>query len=187
MPRRGLDEASVIAAGAAIADAEGLSAVTVARVASDLGIRGPSVYAHVAGRDGLLRGIALLGVSELVVCMRDAAVGRSGEDAVRAVAGAYRAYARSHPGRYEAAQRAPADEEVADAAADALALLSGVLAPWGLAGDDVVHAVRALRSGLHGFVDLDRMGGFALDSSVDESFERLVTALLTGLDSFRRA
>ena len=185
MPRRGLDETSVIAAAAAIADADGLSAVTVARVAGDLGIRAPSVYAHVAGRDGLLRGIALLGVAQLTERLRDAAVGRSGEEAVRAVAAAYRDFAREHPGRYEATQRAGADPATAEAATEGVGILAGVLAAWRLSGDDAIHAIRALRSALHGFVELGRVGGFAIDLPLDESFARLVTGLVSGLDSFR--
>ena len=186
MPRRGLDQASVVAAAAAIADSDGLSAVTVARVAGDLGIRAPSIYAHVAGRDGLLRGIALLGVREFTECLRDAAVGRSGEQAVRAVAVAYRDYAHRHPGRYEAIQRAPADPEAAEAAADAVGVLAGILVAWRLTEDDAVHAVRTLRSALHGFVELERIGGFAIELPLDASFERLVTGLSSALDSFRR-
>ena len=57
MPRRGLDRARVVAAAGDIADAEGLEAVTLARVAQQLGVRSPSLYNHVAGRDGLLRAL----------------------------------------------------------------------------------------------------------------------------------
>jgi len=47
-----------------------------------------------------------------------AAVGRSGGDAIQAMSKAYRQWALQHPGRYEAAQWAPApgDEDLADQA-----------------------------------------------------------------------
>ena len=110
MPRQGLDRARVVAAAAALADAEGLDAVTLARVAADLGVRPPSLYVHVAGLGALRREIALLGLRELAAAMRAAAVGRSRADALAEVARAYRAYAHAHPGRYAATVRAPDTE-----------------------------------------------------------------------------
>jgi len=184
MARRGLDATSVVAVAARIADAEGLAAVTVARVAAEAGVRGPSVYNHVAGRDGLVRGIALDAVRELAARLRAAAVGRGGRDGLRAAAAAYRAFAREHPGRYDAMQRAPAagDAELAAAAGEAVGVLQGILRAWRLEGDEAVHAVRALRSALHGFADLERIGGFGLPAGVDASFDRLVDVLAAGLD-----
>jgi len=185
MPRRGLDAAGVLAAAAQVADAEGLGAVTVARVAAEVDVRGPSIYNHVAGRDGLLRGIALGALGELTARLRAAAVGRSGADALAAAAHAYRSYAREHPGRYDAVQRAPApgDAELAAAAGEAVDVLAGVLRGWELQGDEAIHAVRGLRSALHGFVDLERIGGFGLPASLDESYDRLVNTLVAGLDA----
>ena len=48
MARAGLDGDAVVAAAAVLADAEGLEAVTLARLAADAGVRPPSLYAHVA-------------------------------------------------------------------------------------------------------------------------------------------
>jgi AcrR family transcriptional regulator len=184
VPRQGLDRARVVGAAAALADAEGLEAVTLARVAAGVGVRPPSLYVHVAGLGALRREIALLGLRELAGAMRGAAVGRSRDDALVAVARAYRAYALAHPGRYAATVRAPdaADTELAAAAGEAVEVLAAVLRGWGLKGTDGIHAVRGIRAALHGFVEVERAGGFALATSVDESFERLVATLAAGLD-----
>ncbi len=187
MARRGLDAAAVVAAAARVADAEGLAAVTVARVAAEVGVRGPSIYNHVAGRDGLLRGIAVDGVRQLTERLRTAAVGRSGPQALHAAAAAYRAYAREHPGRYDAMQRAAAqdDPELEAVAGEAVEVLTGILRGWGIEGDEAVIAVRALRSALHGFVDLERIGGFGLPVSLDASFAELVETLVAGFGARR--
>lgn len=183
MPRQGLTAERVLDSAAALADAEGLDAVTVARVAEALGVRAPSLYNHVAGRDGLARGVALRGVRELGDVLRAAATGRAGEDALLAVAHAYRTYAHTRPGRYAATLRAPAagDDEHAAAARATVAVLLAVLRGWGLEGDAAVHAVRGLRSALHGFVALEAAGGFALDVDPDRSFTLLVRTLAAGL------
>lgn len=105
MGRRGLDGEQVTDAAVAIADADGIEAVTIARVAADLGVRAPSLYNHIEGRAELIAAIARRGYVEATAALRSAAVGRSGPDAVRAIAIAYRAYALSASGRYAATQR----------------------------------------------------------------------------------
>jgi AcrR family transcriptional regulator len=183
VPRRGLDRAQVVEAAAAIADAEGLEAVTLARVAEALGVRSPSLYNHVAGRDGLLRGIATQSTRELGAALRRAATGRAGVDAIVAVAEAQRGYALAHPGRYATTVAAPAegDAEHEQAAAEAVDVLTAVLAGSDMEGDELIHAVRALRSAVHGFAALEAAGGFGLAVDRDASFRRLVEALAGGL------
>jgi hypothetical protein len=111
--------------------------------------------------------------------MQEAAAGRARGDALRAVAAAYRAYARAHPGSYAAAQRAA--DLSGDAGARAVRVFTAVLAGYGLAGDDAIHATRAVRAALHGFAALEAGGGFGMAQSVDETFERLVSLLDDGL------
>jgi AcrR family transcriptional regulator len=189
MPRMGLDPARVVDAAAAIADADGLEAVTLARVAGELGVRAPSLYNHVDGRSDLLRAIAVLGVRELTAALREAAVGRSSADALTAAARAYRAYARAHPGRHAATVAAPTagDEEHRAAAAEAVDVLLAVMRGWDLEGDDAIHAVRAFRSAVHGFVAIEASGGFGMAVDVDASFDRLVATLAGGLGEPRPA
>jgi AcrR family transcriptional regulator len=181
--RRGLDPDQVIDAAIAIADEDGLDAVTLARVAAALGVRSPSLYNHVDGRDGLVRGIATRATTELATALRRAATGRAGADAIAAVAQAQRDYALAHPGRYAATVAAPApgDNAHQEAAADAVDVITSVLAGSGLEGDDVIHAARALRSAVHGFAALEASGGFGLDVDRDVSFQRLVDALTRGV------
>jgi AcrR family transcriptional regulator len=189
MPRAGLSTASVVAAAAEIADADGLDALTLARLAATVGVRTPSLYNHVGSLDDVRRRVALVAVRELAETMRDAAVGRAGEDALIAVAAAYRDYARRHPGRYDATQRAPAagDDELTVAAGVAVEVLLAILRGYGLEGDDAIHAARGVRSALHGFVALEAGGGFGLPVDLDESFARMVATLARGLRGSGRA
>jgi AcrR family transcriptional regulator len=183
MARAGLSPDAVVAAAAALADREGLEAVTLARLAADAGVRAPSLYAHVNGLDDVRRRLAIRGARELAAALREAATGRAGADALRAIAAAHRAYAREHPGTYLAAQRAPApgDGEAHAVAGEAVEVLRAVLAGYGLEGDDAIHAARAVRSALHGFAALEGGGGFGIKLDVDESFARLVDVLDSGL------
>ena len=183
MPRAGLSTAAVVAAAAEIADAEGLDRLTLARVAAAAGVRTPSLYNHVESLDDVRRRVALLALRDLADALRDAAVGRAGDDALAAMADAYRAYARRHPGRYAATQRAPAegDEEMRAAAKGAVDVVLAILRGYGLEGDDAIHAARGVRSALHGFVALEAGGGFGIPVDLDESYARMVRVLARGL------
>jgi AcrR family transcriptional regulator len=183
MARAGLNADVVIDAAATLADREGLEAVTLARLAADAGVRPPSLYAHVDGLDDVRRRLAARGARELATALREAATGRSGSDALRAIAAAHREHARRHPGTYLAAQRAPApdDAEAKAAAGEAVAVLLAVLAGYGLEGDDAIHATRAVRAALHGFAMLEAGDGFGIKLDLDESFARLVDLLDQGL------
>ena len=189
MPRAGLDAEAVVAAAASLADAEGLPALTLARLAERLGVRSPSLYAHVGGLDDLRTRLAIRGARQLTAALQAAAAGRARTDALEAVAAAYRAYAHAHPGAYAAIQRAPAAgseprSEHAVAATELVEVLMAVLRGYGLLDDDAIHAVRMLRAALHGFVLLEREGGFAIPIDIDESYRRLVQTLDHGLGLF---
>jgi len=54
-PRRGLSVEDIVAAAIRVADAEGLDAVSMARVASELGFTTMSLYRYVASKDELLQ------------------------------------------------------------------------------------------------------------------------------------
>jgi AcrR family transcriptional regulator len=181
MPRAGLDSEAVVTAAAKLADDDGLERLTLARLAAVLGIRTPSLYAHVAGLGDLRARLAARGARELAATLQVAAAGRSGGDALRAVAVAYRGHAHAHPGTY-AAMQVPSDRPDHQAAGrEVVAVIVAVLRGYGLEGEDAIHAVRAVRSALHGFVALEREGGFQLPIALSESYDRLIALLDSGL------
>lgn len=183
--RAGVDLDDVRAAAVAIADGQGYDALTLAAVARDVGIRAPSLYAHVDGLAGLRRLVAVEGAHRLAGALADAADGASGEDALRVFAAAYRTFAHRHPGLYDAVQAdapAPADDPgLAAALLEPVHLVAAALDDLGLPPDRHVHLVRGVRAALHGFVDLERRGGFGLPEGVDASFGALVDLLVAGL------
>ena len=184
MPRQGLNKARVVEAAAALVDEAGTSdGLTLTELARAVGTRVPSLYNHVAGLDGLRRDLALWGITALHAALQQAAVGQSGRAALRAMARAYRDFARTHPGVYPLTLRAadPNDTEMQQAQQNLIELLSTVLTAANLSGDEALHAIRGLRSAMHGFVSLETAGGFALPLDLDESYARLIDAYLNSL------
>ena len=63
--RKPLSRERVLSAAAELADTEGLPAVTMRRLASDLGVEAMSLYHHLPGKEGLLDGLVEAVVSEI--------------------------------------------------------------------------------------------------------------------------
>jgi hypothetical protein len=82
-------------------------------------------------------------------------------------------------------QAASDREENQAAGAAVLGVILAALSGYELDGDATIHAVRAIRSALHGFVVLESEGGFGIPLSVDDSYVTLVEMIDTGLS--RRA
>jgi AcrR family transcriptional regulator len=184
MPARpGLNRGKIVRAAAELLDAASGGEVTLAQVAARLGVRTPSLYNHIAGQEELRRGLALLGMRELGERIGRAAIGKSSDEAILAIAHAYRAFARERPGLYLATLRAPEpdDLELLAATGEILDVLRLILEPYGLSDEDEVHVMRALRSLAHGFVSLELAGGFGIPVNLDESFQRLLDQFLAGL------
>ena len=188
MPRAGLDKETVVEAAAALLNTEGAEALTLNRLAQELGVKTPSLYNHVEGLPGLYRELALLNARTLGERFTQAAIGQSGPAALIAVAQAYRAYIKESPGVYLASLRSsgtqqPVDAELSAAEEQSLRVTVAVVASFGLTGEDALHAVRGLRSLVHGFATLEIAGGFGLPLSLEESFDRLLQMFVRALQT----
>ena len=180
MPRAGLDRAIVIAAAAEVADERGFGQLTMSLVAERLGVRTPSLYKHVDSLAELHHGLAALAMTELGDALRGATQGYAGRDALAAAARAMRSYLTSHPGRY-AATVGVTDPELDAAGARVLESFAAVLRGYRIDPAKQTHALRTLRSTLHGFATLQAAHGFQWDADTDESFEWLIDFLDRGL------
>jgi AcrR family transcriptional regulator len=192
----------VVAEAARLADEVGFEGVTLAALAARFGVAVPSLYKHIAGIDDVRRRLAIRSLREFGQALDEAvasrpsrgSAGRGGEaggdprSVLRRMADAYRAYARTHPGRYASTVRAadPEDAEHLAATNAILATALGVLEQYHLTGDDAIDAARALRSALHGFTALDAAGGFGLPRDVERSYDKLVDGLHVALSAWGR-
>lgn len=180
----GLTLEQVIDVAASIADRDGLEAASLRAVADELGIKTPSLYNHVAGLAGLRRELALHAARRLAEVF--AAESHAADPAVviRSTAHRYRAFGKQHPGLYQSLLPAPKpgeDDELYSALAAPVTTLAKVLVAAGVEERHVIHLIRALRSMVHGFVDLEMNHGFGMPEDINESFERSVDVIVAGL------
>ncbi|MEJ1197329.1 MULTISPECIES: TetR-like C-terminal domain-containing protein [unclassified Streptomyces] len=188
MPRAGLTTDRVVAAAADLADATGFESVTVSALARHFGVKDASLYTHVRNLQDLRVRVALLAGGELIDEIAAAVAGRAGKEALAAFAGAYRAYALRHPGRYAATQIRVDQSLVADSPAlrRTAEITYGMLRAYGLAEPDLTDAVRLLRSTFHGYCALEAAGGFGAPRDVQASWDKAVDALHVALANWPR-
>jgi len=181
--RAGLDQASVVEAAVKLIDEEGIEQLSLGRLAERLGVRTPSLYNHVAGLPGLKHDLTLYCLHDLLDLILRSTVGKSRAEAIFALANAYRAYAREAPGRYALTVQAPdpGDQEVQALAQQLVDVVRAVLAPYRLSEEVAIHAIRGLRSIVHGFISLEVAGGFAMPVDLDASFHWLINLFIAGL------
>ncbi|NHM31598.1 TetR/AcrR family transcriptional regulator [Neobacillus terrae] len=183
-PKHSLDLTTILKEAANIADEYSYLEVTLATLAKKLGIRPPSLYNHFNGLADLREKLAVYGIERLYEELEEHTIGDPGENRILNVSKAYISFARKHPGLYEATLSAPNPEndEVQRAGSKIVELAVSMLQIYGLEGDTSLHAVRGLRSILHGFSMLEQKGGFGLALNTDKSLELIISSFLGGLE-----
>lgn len=148
-PRAGqepLARERILSAALRIVDREGMGALSMRRLAADLGVNPMSIYHHLPGKDAVVSGLVALVFSRMQMLPSE---GLSWQGRVRAYAHAHRGVVRSHPNL--------ALQIVSDAAAVSEAVLLGAeplygaLEDAGLSPAKIVLAADSLVDFVHGF------------------------------------
>ena len=176
----------LVLAAADLADREGWLGLNLSRVAKDVDRHVTSLYSHVDGLEGLRREVILLALEELGQTLWQAALGRSGADAMMSLARAYRTYALDHPGRHEAlatCRPRPEDIEMLTRSRHMAEPVFATLRSLGLDEHQVIHAHRIFFGTLRGFTLTETSGMFRNTESVDETFQQLMLLFVDALSS----
>jgi AcrR family transcriptional regulator len=179
-----LSRDSIVNAALTFLDREGWDALTINALATQLGTKGPSLYNHVQSLEDLRRTVRMRVVGDIIEMLNTVGQGRTRDDAVMAMASAYRSYAHHHPGRYSAFTRMPLggdDPEFTDATRAAAAPVISVLASYGLDGEEAFHAALEFWSAMHGFVLLEMTGAMS-GIDTDGVFTDMVMRLAVGME-----
>lgn len=183
--RQRLNRTAVIEMAAHIADTEGLDAVTLSRIASDAGVKQPALYRHVTGIEELWTLLSLRAREQLVHSLTTATTGTTRQDAVTAVARAWRTFVQQHPGLYTATDRVPSvgDADIEHSLAAVVTALTAALDGYNLTPAQRAHSARTLRSALHGFCVLEKDNGHPEPYALDNSLLQLVELFCRGVET----
>jgi AcrR family transcriptional regulator len=171
----------------------GPAALSVNAIAKELGVSGPALYRYFANRDELLAELVVDAYHDFAAALAaatDRGLGLDPARRLRALAGAWRAFARAQPHRYQLLFAPPLpgydahSEPLVAASRRVMAVGLDVYGgdPGGSAADadpEVLARVVAGWYRLHGFVGLELGGNFdSMGVDADAVFRREVDALV---------
>ncbi|MFI0742893.1 TetR/AcrR family transcriptional regulator [Streptomyces sp. NPDC021100] len=180
MPRAALSPDAVVDLALAIVDEGSPAALTLSAVASRAGVATPSLYKHVRNLAELRDLMSARILDDLTDEVGRAVLGRSADDAIRALMLAWRDWALRHPHRYAVLVQRP-EPRTAEAGERLLGIVFAALRAYGMAESAAVHATRCLRAALHGFAVLEAEAAFGLPERLEESFDLLIHMVISGL------
>jgi AcrR family transcriptional regulator len=174
--------AELVAAGRRILEERGLDGLTMRGVAGAVGVRAPSLYKRVRGREDLIR-LILEDVADELTAVLDAAAGTGHAPTdLRAMVEAYRRFARAHPTAHGLMFTPGA---AAGATARAQRSSATLLRVTGeLAGPDhALPAARMVVAWAHGFVTMELAGAFRLGGDIETAWDYGIGRLVDALSS----
>jgi AcrR family transcriptional regulator len=150
----------ILDAAERLLEAEGPGALSMRRIATELGMQAPSLYKHLPGKDAIVAGLqarALAGMAD--------ALGGAGDD-VRRLGSAYRRWALANPQLYLLTTRGTLHrDQLPEGLEDAAA------APVVTAAAGDIATARALWGLVHGLADLELTGRFPPGADVDAAWQ----------------
>jgi AcrR family transcriptional regulator len=180
--RKRLDQEQVFEAAEALVDRDGWRELTMTKLANELGVKVPSLYNHVPSLEALRGELQNRTLSQLGEALNRKAMGRAGEEAMRALAQTYRRFANEHPARYDLATQSHVDpDEFAVAAADAGGALAAVVRSYGIEDASIELQLSAFAA-LHGVLVLEHAHFFPDVIDTESVFNRVLEVVLTLLD-----
>jgi AcrR family transcriptional regulator len=178
--RTSLEE--IVKAGRRIIETDGIEGLTMQSIAARVGVRAPSLYKRIRSRNDLLRVVANDAAAELTRDLEAATTGTDPKSDLRALARAFRRFARDNPGAYTLIFAPLPDDARADPEWSVKASAPVINATERLAGtDDALDAARTVVAWANGFIAMELTGAFRLGGDVDRAFDYGIEHVATAI------
>ncbi len=166
-----------------ICNEEGYEQLALSNISVRLGIKTPSLYNHIQGLSDLKQKMAYYGLKMLYDTIIHSIIGCVGDEAIYLASKGYIEFVRKNPGLYSSISKAPDPYDLEfDALSNQLVqIFIKLLGVYNLTDEDSIHAVRGLRSMLHGFAAIQMDLGFKIDYSQEDSLDFIINTYLEGL------
>jgi AcrR family transcriptional regulator len=163
----------IVEAAREILEIDGIAGLTMQAVAERVGVRAPSLYKRVSGREGLVQLVSEATIADLGARLRVRPA------TIAELAGIFRAFAHERPAGYQLILTSgprPSPEALAEAIEPVLRATAELAGP-----EHALDAARTMTAWANGFISMELSGSFNLGGDVDAAWEygleRLVAAL----------
>ena len=174
----------IVKAGRDIVETDGIDGLTMQSVAARVGVRAPSLYKRLHGRNELLRLVANDAAAELTRDLESAADGKDARRDLASLASTFRRFAHANPGAYSLIFAPLPDDARADAGWSVKASAPVIDTTERLAGTDhALEAARTVVAWANGFIAMELAGAFRLGGDVDRAFDYGIDRLGVAIDT----
>lgn len=184
VPKQGLSKESVVQASIQLIEEKGIDQFSMAKLAQSLNIKTASLYNHIDSLNQLLECVGEYAVCRIVDQETLAISGKKCDNALFALAEAYRTFVREHYELYRVIIAFPKlhnptlEQEAGKIISPILEVLSG----YGLTETQRNHWQRVLRAVMGGFAFHEQSGGFShFPVDQNESFRIAIQCVADGL------
>lgn len=169
MRGKGLSADAITDAAFELLVEKGYGNYTVRDIAVRLNVRAASLYNHIDGVESIDQEVGKRAARILNKTLTEAIDGKEKEDAIEAIAYAYRSFAQENPQLYQAILGLPGlggNDELRKVGRESFQAFRQITNRYQISRETGVHFSRCYRSALHGFVSLMQSGYYA-NKSVD--------------------
>jgi len=168
MPRKNLNKEMIVEEAIIVMEETGYREFTMRDLAAKLDVKASSLYNHIDGIEEVKSAIGLNAIKMLNAALAEAVKGKERDEAVKAAARAYRAFAKEHPELYETIIEIPmsGDNLPFKDCPYSLQPLADVINEYPVAKEALISSFRYLMSAMRGFLELE-LSGFIKDKSID--------------------
>lgn len=182
--RKGLNRDLIIQTATKVIETDGYGNFSMRLLADKLDVKTASLYTHIESMEALIAGVGSLSLNLQRQYLTSAIEGKHRDDAVLAIAGAYRRFAMEHKELYRLIMQIPigTSDTLKEAAGIITEPIMAVLKDYHLSNERRLHWQRVLRAMMHGFISQEFYGyfsHFAVDA--EESYRIAVKCLIAGL------
>lgn len=189
MARKGLTKEVIADAALALIEEKGFAEFSLRILAAALEVQVSSLYNHISGQNELLTEVGIRAVDLLTTLEERAIAGKDTDQALFALADAYRLFAKEHPELYRIIMGvhilhlSVLETEIKKIVAPILTVLSG----YELSEEKQMHYQRILRSIMHGFYAHESTGGFTYTEIDREiSYQLAIQCVADALNAERK-
>ncbi len=181
MAKKNLNSEIILKAAIEAVEEKGYAEFSLRDIAARLDCKPSSLYNHIKGFDDIKAMMAIYVADKLHTALSNAVEGKERDEAFLCGVRTYREFALENHELYKVFISIPSinDERVDKAGFDSFHPLWTVIEGYSLQKEDALHFVRALRSVMHGFIELTA-NGFMQKGSVtrDESYDVIIRSYL---------
>jgi len=190
MARKGLSKELIIDTAMALVEEEGYNNLSMRNLAKRLDVKAASLYNHIKSTDDLNSEICIKIADDFFQAQKASMEGKSPQEAILALANAYRNLAKEKQKFYEIVVMLPnsTNEALYEKRKSLFFIVMEAVSKFNLTEEQKLFWQRTLRATVHGFASLENAGYFTIPTiNNDEMYNAAIMNIIKGMEADEKA